>query len=334
MAFALVMARWYVMLKSLCLVGLLLSFGFLSACGGGEGLVPTISAPIIPDSPASNGADSTTIHETITTPLLVGKSTQLSLEFPGGHSCVDGTTPIQWTLTADASRASISQANTCRPILATTAQFQGDDATIEARLRRADGKLIRWTTLIRFKRTPEIATGLLARNRASWGSISVPATTSNFREVSIQGIQTAQMVLGSRFSTDAVDGTVIFYEGLNRTLNRRFEFPIQFQDPDGEAEKLLVSVSCKMNDPSRQRFLLECPFEFDPVTHLNPLVKFRFKEDTEAVQFSNLFRVKNVFRHSTSQYSIIDIFVEVRHPNTSEVARRTVAQLALYTYFF
>lgn len=312
------------------------SYLFVSGCGGSDDLGSS-PAPVIGSSPQPNPPPQTqapsTPDETISAPLLVGKSTQLSLDFPGGHSCVDGTTPIQWTLTADASRASISQTNICRPVLATTAQFQGGDATIEARIRRADGKWFRWSSLIGLKRTPEIATGLLARSRAQWGSISVPPTTSNFREVSIQTIPTAQMVLGSRFSNSADDGTVVFWEGSDRTVNRRFEFPIQFQDPDGEAEKLSVSVSCKMNDPNRQRFLLECPFDFDPVTHLNPLVKFRFKEDIEAVPYSNLFRVKNVFRHSSSQYSIIDIIVEVRHPNTSEVARRTVAQIALYTYF-
>lgn len=94
MAFALVMARWYVMLKSLFLVGLLLSVGFLSACGGGEGLVPTIPAPIVPTSPANNGADSTTIHETITTPLLVGKKARSCLlSFQEGIRVLMGLLP-------------------------------------------------------------------------------------------------------------------------------------------------------------------------------------------------------------------------------------------------
>jgi hypothetical protein len=310
---------------------------FLSACGSGEQPLSVISAPIVPNSPPSSGGDSTTVHETITTPLLIGKSTQLTLQFPGGHACVDGTTPIQWTLTADASRAAISQTNICRPVLTTTAQFQGEDATIEARLRRADGKLIRWTTLVRFKRTPEITTGLVARNRASWGSVSVPATTGNFREVSIQGIQTAQMVTGTYLSTGVADGTVIFWEGENRNNNRRFEIPIQYQDLDGDRASLVVSASCKMNDPTRQRFMLECPFEFEAVDDNNPVVKFQFKQDMEAAPFpgnTSLFRVKNVFRGSSNQYSLIDVYVEVRHPNTSEVARRTIGQIALYTHAF
>jgi len=322
--------------KSISVLLPVLCLSFLPACGSSEQPLSVIPAPIVPTSPPSN-SDSTTVHETITTPLLIGKSTQLSLQFPGGHSCVDGTTPIQWTLTADASRAAITQTNTCRPVLTTTAQFQGDDATIEARLRRADGKLIRWATLIGFKRTPEINTGLVARNRASWGSISVPATTVNFREVSIQGIQTAQMVTGTYHSTDAADGTVVFYEGASRNDNRHFEIPIQYQDLDGDRASLIVSASCKMNDPTRQRFLVECPFEFLAVDAANPVVKFKFKEDTEAVAIPgnpSLFRVKNVFRHSSNQRSLVDVYVEVRHPNTSEVARRTIGQLALYTYAY
>ncbi len=313
------------------------SFILLSACGGGEDSLPLIPTSVGPIAPVSPGGDSNTVHETITTPLLVGKSTQLNLQFPGGHACVDGSTPIQWTLTADVSRAAISQTSICRPVLTTTAQFQGEDATIEARLRRADGKLIRWTTLVRFKRTPEITTGLVARNRASWGSVSVPATTGNFREVSIQGIQTAQMVTGTYHSTGVADGTVVFWEGLDRNLNRRFEIPIQYQDLDGDRESLIVSASCKMSDPSRQRFMLECPFEFEAVDDNNPVVKFKFKQDTEAEPFPgnpSLFRVKNVFRASSNQYSLIDIVVEVRHPNTSDVARRTIGQLALFTHAF
>jgi len=313
----------------------------LQACGGGESKNSSSNQRII-QNPATGNSDNSAsgIDETLNTRLMIGKSTSLPLDFPGGHICTDGTTPISWSLTGDASRVTLVDPTKCHPTLSTTDAFQGNDASISAVLTKADGKRIKWETPLVLKRPPIIDSQLIARNRGDWVAISRPQTNFySFREIIVDGILHAQMVLAVKAGVGPDDGTAFFWpdNGSNRdrTINQGFEMGLQFRDQDGDDSSLVVSAGCEKADPTKRRFMTECPFAFDPVNLGDKLLKFRFKEDTAAAHLAEgpqLFRPKNVFGFASSQATPIDIFIEVRHPHTAEIARRVVGKILIFVY--